>query len=146
MAFVDAELHISPVATPTWTNCSGWASSVSISGGERAVDDVHTMDGDVPIRKAGKRAGLTLTGRFAYTEEADHPFDVLHTQYQTPGSYLEVQFCPKDADGKWYQTGAAILQNVSYPGGEVGPGGAIMCEFVVAVTELTQADSSEADG
>lgn len=139
MAFTSAKVFVSP-DNSAWTDVSGFGASVATAGGERAVAEQATFDGDTPIVKAGDRNAVTLTVRYVYTEEAADPFEILRTQHETVGGPIYVQYSPKG--GFWYKTGAGILVKPGYPGGEAGSGDTVMSEFVVKCAELTKAAAS----
>ena len=143
LSFVAAKVFISDSAGVDWIDLSPYASSVAPSGGERAAGEQNTLDGALPIVKAGDRAASTLTVRFAYTEEADPgPFAVLEAVHAGTGE-MEVQYGPAGEDsGFWFHADKAILTNLTYPGGEAAPGDPIICEFVVKTAALTKAATS----
>lgn len=147
LSFVAAKVFISDDVGVGWINLSPYASSVATGGGERAKGEQNTLDGAVPIVKGGDRAGSTLTVRFIYTEEADpKPFDALRIVHESANPALHVQYAPggipaAGETGFWFHADG-ILTNLTYPGGEAGPGDLILCEFVVACAELAKADAS----
>jgi hypothetical protein len=139
MAFVAAKVFISPDGT-TWTDVSGHGASVAIDGGEREVGEQHTMDGDTPIIKGGKRAAIEVTVEYVYTEEAAEPFEVLRAIHETAGGAAYLQYSPKG--GFWFTTGAGVLQMPGYPGGEAESGDILLGEFVISCASLTKAAAS----
>jgi hypothetical protein len=140
MSFVEAYVFISPDGS-TWTDVAGHGASVAVSGGERATGEAHTMDGDTPILKAGKRASLDITVRFVYTETASDPFDIAQTAYETAGGALYCQYRALNG-GNWFSTGAGIITSLLYPGGETGDGSVVMSEFVIKCATITDASAS----
>lgn len=148
LSFVAAKVFISDDVGVSWINLSPYASSVATGGGERAAGEQNTLDGALPIVKGGDRASSTVTVRFAYTEEADPgPFAVLEAVHAGDGE-IEVQWGPSGVGdaGFWFHADAAILTNLTYPGGEAAPGDPIMCEFVVKVATLAKSGASVAAG
>jgi len=140
MPFVNALVFVSPDGT-TWTDVSGHGASVAVGGGERAVGEQHTFDGDVPIVSSGKRAAIELTVRYVYTETEGDPFDICRTAHEShPGTFY-CQYRPKSG-GNWFKTGSGILTKPGYPGGESGSGDLILSEFVMKCAELTEAAAS----
>ena len=142
MAFVAAEVFVSP-DNAAWTEMSGHGASISVSGGERAVGEQQTMDGDTPIIKAGKRSKIEVTCNYVYTEEAAQPFEVLRAIHETVGGLIYLQYAPKDSDGFWFKSGAAILHKPGYPGGDAGSPDVLLSEFVISCTALTKAAASD---
>lgn len=141
MAFTAAKVFVSPDGS-TWTDVSGFGASVAVSGGERAVGEQQTFDGDTPIIKAGDRSSVELTVRYVYTEEATDPFEVLRAQHEVVGGAMYAMYSPKGGTNYWFKTGAGILVKPGYPGGESGSGEVIMSEFVIKCAALSKADAS----
>lgn len=139
MAFTAAKVFVSPDGT-TWTDVSGFGASVAVGGGERAVGEQPTFDGDTPILKAGDRGSVELTCRYVYTEEASDPFEILRGQHETVGGAMYAMYSVKS--GFWFKTGAGILVKPGYPGGESGTGDVVMSEFVIKCGALTKAAAS----
>lgn len=139
MAFTAAKVFVSTDGT-TWVDVSGFGASVAIGGGERAVGEQQTFDGDTPIIKAGDRASVELTCRYVYTEEDGDPFETLRAQHEVVGGAMYAMYSPKG--GYWFKTGAGILVKPGYPGGESGDGAVIMSEFVIKCAALSKATES----
>ena len=139
MAFTNALVFVSADGS-TWIDVSGFGAAVSVSGGERNVGEQQTFDGDTPIVKAGDRNAIQLTVKYAYTEEAGDPYELLRAQHETVGGPIYAMYSPKN--GFWFKTGAAILVKPGYPGGDAGDGAPVMSEFVIKCAELTQATAS----
>jgi len=139
MSFRAAKAFVSS-DNATWTDLGGFGASVATTGGDRATGEQNTFDGDTPIVKPGKRASLDVTCRYVYTEEVSDPFEVLRAIYETAGGQCYFQYSPKD--GFWYKTGAGILRQFEYPGGDVASGEVIMGQFVVKCASLSKADAS----
>ena len=141
LAWVKAQVFVSPDGS-TWTDVSGFGASVAVSGGERQVGSQHTMSGDTPIVKGGKRNVVQLTVRYVYTEGASDPFEILRTQHEIAGGPLYAQYSPEEPGGFWFTTGLGVLENPGYPGGEAGSGDIVMSEFVMSCAALTKAAAS----
>lgn len=147
LAFTKATVWYSDDAKATWVNISSHGAAVAPGGGERSAGEQNTFDGVTPIVKAGDRAATTLTVRFVYTEEDDpKPFDALRIVHESATAAVHVQYAPggipaAGETGFWFHADG-ILTNLTYPGGEAGPGDPILCEFVVTCAALTKADAS----
>lgn len=138
-SFIKARVFISP-DNSAWTDVSGHGASVAISGGERVVGGQNTMDGDVPVVKAGKRGVLQLTCRYAYTETDSDPFDLLGDQHETEEGPLYCQYTINNT--VWFKTGLGVLERPGYPGGDASSGDVILSEFVMSCAQLTRAAAS----
>jgi hypothetical protein len=138
-SFIKARVFISP-DNSAWTAMSSHGASIAISGGERVVGAQNTMDGDVPIVKAGKRGPIQVTCRYAYTETDTEPFDVLTDQHETEGGPL---YCQYTIDNSlWFKTGLGVLERPGYPGGDASSGEVILSEFVMSCVQLSRAAAS----
>lgn len=146
LAFTNAVVWFSDDAQVSWIDLNAWGAAVAQSGGERSTGETNTFDGVLPIVKGGDRASTDLTIRFVYTEEADPaPFEALRLVHESAGGALQVQYAPSGAPagGSWFWFHAdGILTNLTYPGGEAGPGDPIMCEFVIKCDELAKSAAS----
>jgi len=123
-----------------WTECSGSANSVEVSGGERQSGEAFTFDGNTPIVKYGKLGYLTVTVRGIYTPDADEIAAVAKTAYEA-GSAFYIRWSPGggDAGDLGYTTSAGTVINPVYPGGAADTPDPIMVEVVLHVGSITQA-------
>jgi len=151
LSFLAARVLVSADGS-SWVNVSGEAASVAVSGGDRATGEQNTMDGDMPIVKAGKRASIDLTVRGVYTETAAEFFETLRAIYETAGGACWIQYAPAGDDEFWFHSAdgadaltSGILTSPGYPGGDVSSGDVIMSEFVVKVAQLVKATASVTD-
>lgn len=141
LSFTKAKVFVS-TDNSSWTDVSGHAASVAVSGGSRAVGEQNTFDGLTPIVTTGKRAATDVTVRFVYTETAAEPFEVIRAQHEDADGTLYVQYTPVEPSGFWFKSGAGILMDMTYPQGEVPSGDPIMSEFTVKCGALTKASAS----
>lgn len=123
-----------------WTEASGYAVAVEVDGGDRAIGEAYTFDGDYPIIKAGKRAGITVKVRGVYTETATHLFTIAKTAYEA-GSAFYVRWSPGggDAGDLGYTTPSGIVTNCLYPEGASDSADPILFEVDVVVPYVTVA-------
>lgn len=119
----------------TWTNFSGWATDVQISGGTRATGEEYTFDGENPIVTIGKSAPMELTVKSIYTEGGSDIFSIVKTAYETP-SNLYIRWAPKgNTTGNFrYATGAGNVLEPPYPTGQAQDGKPITFQFKIKFT------------
>lgn len=124
----------------SWTDASGYANAVAVSGGERQTGEAFTFDGNTPIVKYGKLGYLTITVTGVYTETAAHIATVAKTAYEA-GSAFYVRWSPGggDAGDLGYTTSAGTVINPPYPGGAADTPDPILLEIVVNVASVTVA-------
>ena len=139
MGFVAAKVFVSADGT-TWTDVSGHGASIAVTGGDRTTGEQNTFTGEIPIVKPGKKGSIDLTCRYVYTEEAADPFEVLRAMHEAVGGTCYAQYSPKD--GFWFSTGAGVLMQFEYPGGDASSGDVVMGQFVVKCASLTKAAAS----
>lgn len=140
MSFVDAEIRISADGD-TYTDISGFANTLTVSGGERNFGEFFTADGDTPVLRAGKRVSLNVTVVILYTEGTADPTEVLRGYYETAGgSDLYVDWSPAGGDSTEfrYETSAGILLSPTYPSGDPEPGDPLSIEFSVQCATITK--------
>jgi hypothetical protein len=124
----------------TFTEVSGAANSVEISGGERVTGSQPTFTGDTMILKKGKRGTITVTVRGVYTPDADEVYALAKTSYESGGTFY-VRWSPGggDAGDVGYTTSAGIIKNPPYPGGSADSGDPILTEVQVECASVTVA-------
>jgi hypothetical protein len=132
MAFTEATASLG-TASP-YLDWSSWGVSIAQSGGTRAVGSQHTRDGDVPIQKAGKRAGVTVTVRFVYTQEDAGLFEIARAIYETAGAACWFQWEPDGSNDSYAVDG--IMTDFMYPQGEVSDGEVLLGEFTITAPEV----------
>lgn len=136
--FKDVKVETSP-DNSVWTDVSGFASTVSVDGGERGTGVKYTFDGDVAILRNAKRGPLTITVNIAYTEGASDPVEVIRAIYEA-GSDFYVRWSPKGGDSTefLYTSDAGVVKNPLYPGGEAESGDPVMVDFVLETPKVTK--------
>lgn len=122
-----------------WTDVSGYANSVQVSGGERQTGEAFTFDGNTPIVKYGKLGFLTVTITGVYTEEANKLYALAKAAYEA-GSTLYARWSPGGGDsGDYgYTTSAGTVINPVYPAGGADTPDPILIEVVLNVGSVTQ--------
>lgn len=138
ITFKDCKVEISP-DNSNWTDVSGFASAVTITGGERITGHAFTFDGDVAILRGSKRSPLIVTTKVAYTEGASDPTEVIRAIYEA-GSDHYMRFSPKGGDSTefLYTTDAGIVKNPLYPSGDSASGDPTMIEYVLETPKITK--------
>lgn len=121
-----------------WTDISGFANSVAVSGGDRDIGALNTMTGDTPILAAGKRNALDVTVKAAYTENASEPHVVATTAYETPSS-LYLRWAPSGSSSgkKLFTTSAGIVKSPVYPQGGADSGDPVTVDITITVASIT---------
>ncbi|MBU0599051.1 hypothetical protein KKF61_08780 [Patescibacteria group bacterium] len=137
-SFKDCTVETSP-DNSNWTDISGFASTVSVDGGERATGVKYTFDGDTAILRSSKRGPLTVTVNIAYTEGASDPTEVIRAIYEA-GSDFYVRWSPKGGQSTefLYTTAAGVVKSPLYPGGEAESGDPVMVDFVLETPFVTK--------
>lgn len=138
ISFKNCKVEISTNGT-TWTDISGFANSIEVSGGDRQTGETYTFDGDTAIIAVGKREPWEITLKVVYTEGVNEPFEVVRAAYES-GTSLYVRWSPKGgASGSFQYTSAAgVVTAVTYPSGEAGSGDPLLVEFTVKVPGIVK--------
>ena len=135
-SFKDCKIETSTNGT-TWTDISGFASSVDLDGGDRQTSEVYTFDGDTGIITKGKREPIEVTASIIYSEGVSDPQAVVQTAYEA-GSDLYVRWSPLGGTtGKKQYTAKGIVTTHVYPKGEADGGDPMMTEFSVTTPMIT---------
>lgn len=139
--FRNARADIAPTATGSWTSLSGHQCAIATDGGDRAIGTQHVFEGDKPIVKGGKRAEMSLSIKFAYTEEAAGPFEICREIYESgTGTYLRYSpFGDSTGSSRFrYQTDLSVMDKFVYPQGEAGPGDIVLGGFGLTTPGVTK--------
>lgn len=135
LSLVDADVSISTDGT-SYTDISGFASSVRNSGGQRATGERQTFDGDAPIITPGKRGSTTFTVSTVYTEGATDPYAVVRGYHRSKTPvYLKV--APKGTTAGNYQivTSPGYVLTCPPPSGEAANGETAMFDWQLKVSD-----------
>ena len=142
LSFVAADVEVSQ-DNITWISLSAHATSIAVSGGDRATGEVNVFNDERPIVKPGKKASQDLVIRYAYTEEVDvnAPFQKIRLWDDAEGGAIYARYWPagKTVGNFVFTTGAAILTSFLDPGGEAGSGDPVLCEISIKTEELSRA-------
>ena len=124
-----------------YTDISGWANTVTVSGGARMHGSAYTFDGDTPANGFGPREPLEVTIRCVYDEEtAGTPFDDILASYETDcGGEFCIQWQPRGAGGETYTTVNSKIISHPYASGAKDDATPIMFETTVLAESITHA-------
>ncbi len=138
ISFKDVKVEISP-DNSVWTDISGFASTITVDGGERATGVKYTFDGDTAILRSAKRGPLTITTNIAYTEGASDPTEVIRAIYEAGSDFYE-RWSPKGGDSTefLYTSDAGVVKSPLYPSGDAESGDPVMVDFVLETPKVTK--------
>lgn len=122
----DAKIEVSTDGS-SWTNVSGMANTVTMTGGGRTTGETYTFDGDGPIVTSGKSQPFEITLGGVYTEGASDLFNLAYTPWKN-GTDFYVRWSPKGGQTgeKVYTTGAGRITALTFPNGDAASGAPIM--------------------
>lgn len=123
----------------SWTAVSGESGSVVVDGGERATEETHTFDGDVPIVSSGKRGKLSVKVRILYRIDPASGWTMAKTSYEGDSAFY-VRWSPEGATSgkKRYTTSAGRVTTQPYPGGEASSAALIATEVNMECATITE--------
>ena len=138
LSWRDAEISISTNGS-SWTDVSGHSNKVCHSGGERNSGAAYTALGDTAIITRGKRAPITVTASFIYTEASAEPYDTVNDAYEN-GTDVYIRWSPKGGDSTelMYTSSAGIVKNAVYPQGDSSGADPLMVDLVLEVATITE--------
>lgn len=139
--------------TGTWTDISGYAGSVSISGGEQVTGSQMTMDGDAAIvTGSNKTDPFTVTFSIVYTDVDSQPFDALWDRFKGATKTAAVRWTYAGAGtGKQQyattttaKTNPALVPIVSCtpPNAEASAGEPLVFEFSVICADILKSTTA----
>lgn len=135
-SFKDAKIETSTNGT-TWTDISGFATSVDLDGGDRQTSEAYTFDGDTAIITKGKREPIEVTVSIVYSEGVSDPQASVVSAYEA-GTDLYVRWTPKGATtGNKNYTGKGTVTTNPYPKGEADGGDTLLTEFTLITPAIT---------
>lgn len=134
----------------SWTDISGQAATVSVSGGDQLTGSQNTADGNAPVVVAStKTQPFTVTVSCVYTETSSQAFELLEARFFAStktiyvrwspqgGAQGEKQFtCTNDAGTNF----ACPIVSVSLPDMDAGSGDPALFSFAVSAPYITIAD------
>lgn len=152
MTMAGAKVEISTDAA-AFTDVSGYAASVSVTGGEQITGSQQTHSGDAAIvLGANKTAPFTVTVSVVYTDTDAQPFDVVWDRFKGTAKTLCVRWCPAGgtAGDEQYVTSnaaksAAVLCPIvscTPPNTDASSGDPVMVQFSVLCSDILKATIS----
>ena len=79
----------------SWTDISGVAATVEVSGGEAQIGEQMTADGEYAIVTAGQKIGAyDITCRCAYTETASMAWTIVSAQFYSAAKTVYLRWSP----------------------------------------------------
>jgi hypothetical protein len=107
-----------------FTDISGFANTVEVSGNERASGEAYTADGDDAIVTFGKLAPIDIVYNCVYTEGANDPFERFRGYHQTAdGAQVVLRWAPQGGaagTGEISFTGTGKITQAPWLGGDSG--------------------------
>jgi hypothetical protein len=141
LSWANCLIELSDDDGATWEDISGFANSISVDGGERAVGEFFTADGDTPIITSGKRGSLEIAIKAVYTEDAvDAPYIMAQEAYDNHTN-LRIRWSPKGGGVGTFRFTAAegpVLKPV-LPQGAADSSDAIPIELTIKTLSIVKA-------
>lgn len=122
----------------SWTDVSGFFTSVGVDGGDLQTDDTYTGEVKTALITKGKHEPYDITVSSVYTEGVSDIFNLLWAAFKADTPYY-VRWTPKGAGtGNKIYTANGFLTNVPPPQGEMGDAKAILFEWGLHVADIAQ--------
>lgn len=123
-----------------WKAASSHSNKVTPSGGDRAVGEMLTFDGDVPILTGGKRASHRLAVDAVYTETSGEIFrDAIAAQQAGSPFYVRYTVKAATTGNMRYTSDAGILTKAVFPMADAGDPKPVMTSLELACANITPA-------
>lgn len=138
ISFVNCKVEFSTNGT-TWTDVSGFASTVDVGGGVRATGEAYTFDGLNAIVRRGKAESYEITIESIYTEGAGEAYAMTKTAFES-GSDLYVRWSPKGgtSGNKQYTSSVGIVTDPPWPKGDADSGDPVLVTTKIKCTSITE--------
>lgn len=131
-----------------WTDISGAAATVSVSGGEQHIGEQNTADGSAPVvTGSNKVASRTVEVNCLYTETAGEAWKVVVARYNGTDKTIFLRYSPEGGDtgdqrftcARDDGTAVAVpIVNCMIPEGDAGTGDPLMFTFSVQTPKLNE--------
>ena len=138
VSLVNAKVEYSTSGS-SFTDISGFANMVEVSGGDRLAGEVYTADGDIGIVTFGKRTPIDLGYTCVWTEGTSDPFERFRGYHQTAdGSQVILRFSPQGGagTGKISFTGTGKITTAPWIGGDAGSPDPLTFSIVVRTANI----------
>jgi hypothetical protein len=142
ISFVNCKVEFSTNGS-SWTDVSGFASTIDLGGGARATGEAYTFDGLNAIVRRGKAESYEITVEVIYTEGAGEAYALAKAAYEN-GTDLYVRWSPKGgtSGNKQFATSPGIVTDPPYPKGEAGSGDPVLISVKLKCTTITESTVS----
>lgn len=136
----NVKLEVTYGTWATWTDISGVANAVNVSGGDRITGEAFTADGDRPIVLFGKLNPIDVECKIVYSESSVEAWSVMEPFYAA-GTNLKLRWSPAGGTTGDYrfETDTTNITQFGYPGGEVSDGAPILIDMSVKTGKITWA-------
>ena len=120
----------------SWTDISGAANTLNVTGGGRMTAETYTFDGDNAIVTVGKSQPADIACTFVYTEGGSDAFETLRPAWEN-GSDVWVRWWPRGGQtGEFgFTSGPGKLSSFTYPSIDAGTAAASMGGFTLHSTK-----------
>lgn len=134
----DCKIELS-LDNSVWTDISGYANAIEVSGGERGIAEAYAFNSDSVILVPGKRGAFEITVTVLYDEDTSNPGGTLRTAHAN-GTPVYLRWSPSGGQSgeKRFTTGAAYVTEPGYPGGEAESGDVVALEFTLSTAGITE--------
>jgi len=122
----------------TWTDISGYANNIALSGGARASGETYTYDGDTAILGVGKREPVEATVSVVYTEAGTPPTETIRT-WNENATQAYMRYSPAGgSSGDFQYTGQGYFLSPILPNNEANSNTPIPIEFTFRTPEFVK--------
>lgn len=124
-----------------YTDISGYANSVTVSGGELQTGNAFTFDGDHPIIKAGKFNPITVDVDILFTESSTGAYGVLRGYFEAK-TQIYLRWSPDGGAGgdRRFTTSIGYITNMPIPGGTAEGGDPLAVSMSFECADITPSD------
>jgi hypothetical protein len=129
-----------------WTDISGQATTVNLSGGDQIVGAQNTAEGSAPVvTNSNKLEALTVEVNFLYTETSGEAFRVVKVRFDGTDKTIFFRYTPKGnvtANKRYTATNDANtavkvpIVSCLPPSTDAGSGDPAMAAFTLSVPKL----------
>lgn len=138
ITFEDCKVEFSANGS-SWTDVSGFASTVTISGGVRQTGEQYTFDGEFAIVRRGKAEPFEISVDAVYTEAGSDAYAMAKAAYEG-GSDLYIRWSPLGGSvgNKQFTSTVGIVTDPPYPTGEAGGGDPVLFTTKLKCTQINE--------
>jgi hypothetical protein len=121
-----------------FTDMSGTANAVNVSGFNRQSGEAYSFDGDHPVIGHGKREPLEVEVNMIYTELAAEMFFLTWAEFDADdGHDYWIRWVPK-VGGSTYTTDTGILLACLPPNAEAAPGDPLVASLTLKCAQVNK--------